>query len=106
MLEALIRKQYGLHLLREEKALAGAGSDTWFLTCQEGKYVLKFHSESSINHPETEPELCAFLRESRIPACDFLKNTDGRFLSEAENKAQFMIPFYRAVFEGNGYGNQ
>lgn len=34
-------------------------------------------ANSEINHPELEPELCAFLREIGVPACDFLKNTEG-----------------------------
>lgn len=73
MFHTLLQKQYGLHLKDMQKSKVGAGSDTWFLDCNEGKFVLKFPSKSKINHPELEPELCAFLRKNGIPACDFLK---------------------------------
>lgn len=39
MTETLLFKQYGLHLISEEKSNVGAGSDTWFLNCQEGRLV-------------------------------------------------------------------
>ena len=79
--ERLLREQYGLRLERTEKSSAGAGSDTWFLSCAEGEFVLKFPASSEINHPESEPELCAFLRENGIPACDFVKNRAGSCVS-------------------------
>lgn len=80
-METLLLKNYGLHLLNAEKSKIGAGSDTWFLNCLEGRFVLKFPATSEINHPELEPQLCSFLRENGVPACDFLKNADGNFLS-------------------------
>lgn len=76
-MESLLCKQYGLHLISKEKAKVGAGSDTWFLNCQEGKFVLKFPATNEINHPELEPELCVFLRGNGVPACDFLKNMEN-----------------------------
>lgn len=75
MYEQLIESQYGLHLRAMRKSAVGAGSDTWFLDCREGAFVLKFPAASAINHPEAEPALCAFLRERGIPACDFLKTS-------------------------------
>jgi len=76
-LQALLLTQYGLHLNTARKSSVGAGSDTWFLGCAEGKFVLKFPAASEINHPKLEPELCAFLRKNGIPACDFVKNRAG-----------------------------
>lgn len=81
MQKEILKEQYGLHLKGREKSALGAGSDTWFLVCEEGKFVLKFPAASEINRPEAEPELCAFLRRRGVPACDFLKNRDGAYLS-------------------------
>ena len=81
MIESIIREQYGLHLCHAQRASEGAGSDTWFLRCEEGQYVLKFPAVSPINHPAAEPTLCEFLRAHGIPACDFLKNNMGSYLS-------------------------
>ena len=91
MYEKLLNAQYGLHLRNMRKSAVGAGSDTWFLDCQEGAFVLKFPAASSINHPEAEPALCAFLRDRGIPACDFLKNTQGEYLSRAEDGRIFTV---------------
>ena len=76
-----LRKQYGLHLEWMKRSSIGAGSDTWFLHCAEGEYVLKRPAASAINHPDAEPELCAFLRKHGIHACDFLKNKAGSYIS-------------------------
>lgn len=91
MFHTLLQKQYGLHLKDMQKSKVGAGSDTWFLDCNEGKFVLKFPSKSKINHPELEPELCAFLRKNGIPACDFLKNTSGNFVCETDEGKPFTM---------------
>ena len=44
-----------------ERSSVGAGSDTYFVTCADGKYVVKFPALSEINHPGAEPELCEYL---------------------------------------------
>ena len=79
--QALLLTQYGLRLNTVKKSAVGAGSDTWFLGCAEGKFVLKYPAISEINHPEAEPALCAFLRKNGIPACDFVKNRTGSCVS-------------------------
>lgn len=91
MFEEQLRNQYGLRLERAERSSTGAGSDTWFLHCAEGKYVLKFPATSAINHPEAEPKLCAFLRKQGIPACDFLKNGAGDYFSRDANGRIFTV---------------
>ncbi len=91
MFDEILRAQYGLHLEQARKSSIGAGSDTWFLRCAEGGYVLKFPAESAINHPEAEPELCAFLREHDIPACDFLKNSTGSYVSQGDDGRRFTV---------------
>lgn len=90
-MESLLFKQYGLHLMKAEKSKVGAGSDTWFLNCREGKFVLKFPATSGINHPELEPQLCAFLRENDVPACDFLKNGEGNYVSSTDDGVCFTL---------------
>lgn len=94
MFKTLLQKQYGLHLNKMQKSAVGAGSDTWFLDCMEGKFVLKFPAVSEINHPEREPELCVFLRESGVPACDFLKNGDGNYVSTDDSGHVFTLQRY------------
>ena len=91
MFEKLLLKEYGLHLNNEKKSAVGAGSDTWFLNCTEGKYVLKFPATSVINHPEAEPKLCAFLRKNGVPACDFLKNWMNSYISTDNTGRMFTL---------------
>ena len=91
MYAQLLKEHYGLHLEGMKKSASGAGSDTWFLDCAEGAFVLKFPSASSINHPESEPDLCAFLRRHGIPACDFLKNRTGAYLSRRSDGRIFTV---------------
>ena len=98
MFEELLSRQYGLHVRQAQHAPTGAGSDTWFLTCAEGDYVLKFPACGTIDHPETEPELCAFLRTHGIPACAFLKNSADGYLSQDERGRVFTV---QRRFPGN-----
>ena len=91
MFERIIWEQYGLHLYCEQSVSIGAGSDTWFLSCKEGNFVLKFPADSKINHSEAEPELCVFLRDHGIPACDFLKNKKGSYLSQNSEGRIFTV---------------
>lgn len=83
MFETLLLNQYGLHLNHVKKSAVGAASDTWFLDCVEGKFVLKFPTASTINHPE----LCAFLHRNGVLACDFIKNREGRYISSDSSGA-------------------
>lgn len=91
MFEPLLQNEYGLHLRFAQRSSVGAGSDTWFLRCEEGDYVLKFPARSAINHPEAEPELCEFLRENGIPACEFLKNSTGEYISRDDAGRMFTV---------------
>lgn len=91
MFKSVIKEQYGLHLCNAQRAVTGAGSDTWFLECAEGNYVLKIPADGLNNHPEAEPELCAFLRMHGIPACDFLKNKMGEYISRTADGRVFTV---------------
>lgn len=100
-MKQLLKSHYGLDVLQAEHAAEGAGSDTWFVTCVQGKYVVKYPSASEINHPEQEPELCQHLLDAGIPACRFLRNQDGRFISTDEIGRLFHV---QAFIEGKTYG--
>ncbi|MBP3569943.1 MAG: phosphotransferase [Lachnospiraceae bacterium] len=80
----ILSDQYGLNVNSVKKSSVGAGSDTWFVTCTNGKYVVKYPSESDINNPELEPKLCEYLFQRGIPACQFLNNVHGEYISYDE----------------------
>mgnify|MGYP003303408041 CR=1 FL=1 len=90
-MKTLLKKHYNLEVVSIEKSSVGAGSDTYFVTCNNGKYVVKFPSVSEINNPEAEPELCEYLLEKGISACRFIKNNDGKYISIDENKRLFHV---------------
>lgn len=99
-MKEILLKQYGLHVSNIQKSTVGAGSDTYFVTCTDGKYVVKYPASSQINHPEVEPELCEYLLEKGIPVCQFLRNKDGRFLTADEIGRQFHV---QQFIEGKVY---
>lgn len=100
VIKQVLLEQYGLEMVSADKALVGAGSDTWFVTCEDGKYVLKYPAKSEINNPEYEPELCAYLIEQGIPVCQFLKNWQDRYLSV---DAQGRVFHVQKFIEGSTY---
>lgn len=99
-MKRLLKRNYGLELLHSAKSAVGAGSDTYFVSCSSGKYVVKYPAASEINHPEQEPELCEYLDLHGIPACRFLTNKAGSFLSADETGRQFHV---QRFIEGKTY---
>lgn len=90
-MKEILKEAYDLHLLHSSKSSVGAGSDTYFITCAEGKFVVKYPASSEINHPDNEPELCEYLNQNGIPACQFLRNKDGVFLTPDESGRRFHV---------------
>lgn len=91
MIEQLLLQHYGLTADTIEKSAIGAGSDTYFVTCQNGRYVMKFPATSSMNNPEAEPEVCEFLLGAGIPVCQFIRNKSGAFLSCDKDGRRFHL---------------
>ena len=99
-MKQLLKEHYGLDLLHCVKSAVGAGSDTYFVSCVDGKYVVKYPATSEINHPEAEPELCEYLLQKGIPVCQFLRNKAGGFLTADEKGRQFHV---QRFIEGKMY---
>lgn len=87
----LLKKLYNLEAVSLEKSSVGAGSDTYFVSCADGKYVVKFPSVSEINNPEIEPQLCEYLLQKGISVCCFVKNNGGSYISEDESGRKFHV---------------
>lgn len=86
-----LKRLYGLEITDVQKSTVGAGSDTYFVACSKGRYVVKFPSVSEINNPDFEPALCEFLLSKGISVSEFLKNLNGRYLSADENGRIFHV---------------
>lgn len=93
MVETL-RELYGLEAVSCERASAGAGSDTFFALCADGRYVVKFPADSHINNPELEPELCGFLLSQGISVCRFVRNLKGDYISADRRGRLFHVQKY------------
>ena len=87
----ILAVQYGFDVISARKSAVGAGSDTWFVTCKDGSYVVKYPSESDINNPALEPELCEYLLAKGIPVCQFIKNVQGEYVSVDEKNRVFHV---------------
>lgn len=87
----LVDSMYGLSISDVRKSSVGAGSDTFFLSGKDGEFVLKYPSESEMNHPEAEPKLCEYLLNKAIPVCQFLKNKQDSYLSQDEQGRVFHL---------------
>ena len=99
-MRTMLKEQFGLDVWRMEKAQEGAGSDTWFLECEQGRFVIKYPCESEINHPEREPQLCELLLEKGVPVCQFLHNKQGEALTKDEAGRLFHV---QKFIEGKVY---
>ena len=86
-----LKRLYGLEITDVQKSTVGAGSDTYFISCQQGRYVVKFPSVSEINNPDFEPALCKFLLSKGIAVSEFLKTINGQYISADENGRKFHV---------------
>ena len=96
----MLAEQYGFDVSFARKSAVGAGSDTWFVTCKDESYVVKYPSESDINNPALEPELCEYLLAKGIPVCQFIKNVHGEYVSVDEKNRVFHV---QRFIEGKMY---
>ena len=99
-MKELLSRLYGLTLQDAQKSSVGAGSDTWFLTCEQGRFVLKYPADSAINNPVLEPQLCETLLKKGLPVCQFLKNRAGEFISHDDAGRIFTV---QRFLDGNMY---
>lgn len=90
-MKVLLKKHYNLDVISIVKSSVGAGSDTYFANCTNGKYVVKFPAVSEINNQEAEPKLCEYLLENGISVCRFIKNNDGEHITADENGKLFHV---------------
>lgn len=95
-IKRILLQEYGVTVISAEKSQVGAGSDTWFINCKDDRYVIKYPSESEINNPRQEPELCEYLNQSGIPVCRFIKNKKGEYLTtDPEGKTFHLQRFFK-----------
>jgi Ser/Thr protein kinase RdoA (MazF antagonist) len=99
MIKELIHTQYGITVQDYIKLSVGAGSNTYIINSDAGKYVLKNPSPESMNNPLNEPPLCEFLNSKGIPVSEFIKNKSGRCVWEKNGNTYHMQKFV----EGNNY---
>lgn len=86
-----IYKLYGLEIDSAQIPDHGAGSITYIINCHNKKYVVKYSSENGMNHPEIEPDLCKYLIQQGIPACQFVANQQGQMISTDEKGRRFHV---------------
>lgn len=94
MLKELLKKHYALDVLSFEKAAAGAGADTYFVQCAQGRFVVKLPFQNEMNDTEAEPRLCSFLLDKGISVCRFLQNSEGEYITAAENGRVFHVQWF------------
>lgn len=78
-------KSYGLHADEIIRMTTGVGGDTFLVQASEGKYIYKIADANTMNHPETEPEICDFLRKQDVPVSIFLKNKEDKWVTDCED---------------------
>lgn len=99
-LKLRIYKLYDIEIESMEVSSVGAGSLIYLAPANGRKYVVKYPSESEINHPEIEIRVCKILAERGIPVCRFIKNKSGNIISTDESGRQFTLQYF---YEGKTY---
>ncbi|MBQ6950778.1 MAG: phosphotransferase [Clostridia bacterium] len=83
-LSHLLKSHYNLQPLSLTPISQGVGGRSLLVTCETGKYVVKFPENTPMDHPDAEPVLCGVLLQKGIPACEFLKNNAGNYITQTD----------------------
>lgn len=97
----MFQEQYGLEIETIERTKMGAGAVVYIATCKDGRYIIKYASENSMNHPELEAPICTYLQKYGIPTCPFIRNRQGEYLSADENGRLYSVQLFH---NGKTYG--
>ena len=95
----MIKDLYGLNVHSCTRLSLGAGSNTYILDTDKGRYLLKNPSKSSMNTPELEPALCSYLLSRGIPACQFIPSLKGEYICHVDGQLYHLQRF----IEGKTY---
>ena len=71
-------KQYGMEIDEVQDSDVGAGSQIYFISGGEQKYVVKYADENEMNHAEREPEVCEHLLKKGDPRVQIFEKQAGQ----------------------------
>lgn len=97
MIKTIVESQYKLKVLNYEKLSVGAGSNTYIIYTDQGKYILKNPNLNDINNPNLEPDLCEFLLRKGIRVSEFIKNIEGKYICEVSNNIFHLQKFINGI---------
>lgn len=76
----ILEEQYGFELYSFKKFETGVGSNTYLVSTDKGKYILKNSCQNQINHADIEPDLCIFLHQKGLSVSEFIKNKNNQYI--------------------------
>jgi len=95
----IIRSHYGMEVIEATKLTVGAGSNTYSVVTDFGKYILKNANINEANNPLNEPQLCEHLLAKGLPVSEFIKDVDGNYVFTYDGNIYHMQKFV----EGKNY---
>ena len=98
-IKKIVRSHYDIEVIEVSKLTVGAGSNTYFLLTNLGKYILKNANINEANNPQNEPPLCEHLLAKGLPVSEFIKDIDGNYLFTHDDNIYHMQRF----IEGANY---
>lgn len=100
-LKMRLYKLYGIEPDSMDISENGAGGITYFVAQGDKKYVVKYPSDNEMNHPDIEADICRKLICGNIPACRFIADKNGNFISNDETGRRFTVQHF---IDGVTYG--
>ena len=98
-IKKIVRAHYDIKVIEMSKLTVGAGSNTYFLLTDFGKYILKNANINEANNPKNEPPLCEHLLAKGLPVSEFIKDIYGDYLFTHDDNIYHMQRF----IEGANY---
>jgi len=98
-IQEIVRSHYGMETSEVKKLTVGAGSDTYFVNTDHGKFILKNANINEMNHPQNEPPLCGFLIQKGLSVSEFIRCKNGDYTFTHDSRLYHMQKF----IDGNSY---
>lgn len=99
---ALLQEQYGLHVTDSVRLSHGVGGSNFFISAEEGQYILKAMFPDDMNHPENEAKILDTLRAANVPVSRIVPCSDGSYTFLRNERVYHLQSFVQGrVYEPN-----
>lgn len=96
-IEDIVLQHYGMEIIQIKKLTVGAGSNTYLLSTDHGKFILKNANINEANNPQNEPSICQHLLQKGLLVSEFILDKEGYYVWTHDSNIYHMQKYIEGV---------